>query len=383
MSQSFDIKFVDLERQYQTIKEEIDAAIADVISRTNFILGDHVHLFEKEFAAYCEAAEAVGVDNGTSALEMALRALGIGPGDDVLVPANSFMASASAVSFVGAKPVFVDVDPVTHLIDVTQLARRITPRTRAIIPVHLYGQAADMDPIMEFAREHNLLVVEDACQAHGARYKGRRVGGIGHAAAFSFYPGKNLGAYGDGGAVVTNDAAVAEALRVMRNCGQREKYTHVMLSYNRRLDTLQAAILRVKLRYLDQWNALRRQWAVLLNELLADSGAVLPVTRPENEHVFHLYVVQVEERSAVQEFLKQRNIATGIHYPLPIHLQPAYAELGYKQGDFPVTEAAAKRILSLPMFAELTESEVRYIAEMFKAAIAVGRAEPLMQSVGA
>lgn len=383
MSQSFDIKFVDLERQYQTIKEEIDAAIADVISRTNFILGDHVHLFEKEFAAYCEAAEAVGVDNGTSALEMALRALGIGPGDDVLVPANSFMASASAVSFVGAKPVFVDVDPVTHLIDVTQLARRITPRTRAIIPVHLYGQAADMDPIMEFAREHNLLVVEDACQAHGARYKGRRVGGIGHAAAFSFYPGKNLGAYGDGGAVVTNDAAVAEALRVMRNCGQREKYTHVMLSYNRRLDTLQAAILRVKLRYLDQWNALRRQWAGLLNELLADSGAALPVTRPENEHVFHLYVVQVEERSAVQEFLKQRNIATGIHYPLPIHLQPAYAELGYKQGDFPVTEAAAKRILSLPMFAELTESEVRYIAEMFKAAIAVGRAEPLMQSVGA
>ena len=356
-----EVKFVDLSRQYQAIKTEIDSAMAPVLEKTDFILGDAVRRLEEEFAAYCDAEYAIGVDNGTSALELALRALGVGPGDEVLVPANSFIASASGVSFTGATPVFVDVDPVTYNIDPAQLEQHITPRTKAILPVHLYGQPADMDPIMDVARRHNLLVVEDACQAHGARYKGRRVGSFGHAGAFSFYPGKNLGAYGDGGAIVTNDAKVAETLRIMRNCGQREKYHHVMLSYNRRLDTLQAAILRVKLRYLDQWNSLRRQWADLYTQLLADTGIQTPTVAPDRDHVFHLYVVQVDDRQNMQAYLSANGVATGIHYPIPIHLQEAYADLGYKPGAFPVVEAGAPRLLSLPMFPEMREEEVEHV----------------------
>ncbi len=367
MTASTEVRLVDLKRQYQAIQHEIDRAIAGVLSRTDFILGEEVRRFEEEFAGYCQAEYAVGLDSGTSALEIGLRALGIGPGDQVIVPANSFTASASAVSFTGAMPVFADVDPDTYNIDVHQIERHITPRTRAIMPVHLYGQPADMDPIMDIARRHRLFVIEDACQAHGARYKGRRVGSIGHVGAFSFYPGKNLGAYGDGGALVTNDARIADQARVMRNCGQQEKYRHVTLAWNRRLDTMQAAVLRVKLRYLDAWNDHRRHRAALYDQVLAGSGAITPAALPAREHVYHLYVIQAEGRDHLQSYLSAAGIATGIHYPIPIHLQPVYADLGYQPGDFPVAERAARRILSLPMFPELTEEEVRSIADRIRA----------------
>lgn len=356
------IKFVDLNRQYQALKPEIDHAIARVLDRTDFILGEEVRRFEEEFAAYCQANYAVGLDSGTSALELGLRALGIGAGDEVLVPVNSFIASALAVSFTGATPVFVDVDPVTYNADVQRLVRHITPRTKAIMPVHLYGQPAEMDAIMEVAEGYGLFVIEDACQAHGARYKGRRVGSLSHVAAFSFYPGKNLGAYGDGGALVTNDSQIADRARMLRNYGQREKYHHLSLGWNRRLDTLQAAVLRVKLRRLDEWNALRRRWAALYDQLLQGCDVIRPVASPPGEHVYHLYVIQVEERDRLQAYLAANGIATGIHYPIPIHLQPAYAALGHRVGDFPITERCAPRLLSLPMFPELRADEVERIA---------------------
>ncbi len=355
------VKFVDLNRQYQALKPEIDHAIARVLDRTDFVLGEEVRRFEEEFAAYCQTNYAVGLDSGTSALELGLRALGIKAGDEVLVPANSFIASALAVSFTGATPVFVDVDPVTYNIDVGQLVQRITPRTKAIMPVHLYGQPAGMDAIMEIAERYSLFVIEDACQAHGARYKRRRVGSIGHAAAFSFYPGKNLGAYGDGGALVTNDPQIADRVRMMRNYGQREKYHHLSMGWNRRLDTLQAAVLRVKLRYLDGWNALRRRWAARYDQLLQDCDVVRPVASPPGEHVYHLYVIQVEERDRLQAHLAANGIATGIHYPIPIHLQPVYTALGHRVGSFPVTERCAPRLLSLPMFPELRTDEIERI----------------------
>lgn len=360
------IKFVDLGRQYATIKSEVDSAIAGVLGRTDFVLGADVARFEEEFAQYCETSYAVGLASGAAALELALRALDIGPGDEVVVPANSFFASASAISLAGATPVFVDADPVTYGISTEQIEERITPRTRAIIPVHLYGQPADMDPIMELAGRHGLYVIEDACQAHGARYKGRRVGSIGHAAAFSFYPGKNLGAYGDGGALTTNDRALAEQVQVLRNCGQRERYRHIAMGGNHRLDTLQAAVLRVKLRYLDDWNSLRRRWASLYDQLLDDNAVIRPLTWPFREHVYHLYVIQVAQRDALQAFLSENGVATGIHYPIPIHLQPVYSHLGYQVGDFPVTEQAAPQLLSLPMFAELTAEEVEYVGDLVR-----------------
>ncbi len=368
-----EIRFVDLRRQYRALSAEVDQAIARVLERADFVLGEEVGRFEEEFAEFCQAKYAVGVDSGTSALELALRGLGIGPGDEVLVPANSFIASAAAVSFAGAAPVLVDCDPLTYNLDVQQAARRVTPRTKAIIPVHLYGQPADMDAVSALAARHGLYVVEDACQAHGARYKGRRVGSLGHVAAFSFYPGKNLGAYGDGGAVVTDDAEVAERLRMMRNCGQREKYHHVYPAWNHRLDTLQAAVLRVKLRHLDEWNALRRQWASLYDRLLAEAAVVTPAVAPSVEHVYHLYVVQTQERAGLAAYLAAEGIATGIHYPVPIHLQPTYASLGHQPGDFPVAERLAARVLSLPLFPELTEAEVRLIADHVRRFAATGR----------
>ena len=357
------VKFVDLGRQYEAIKADVDAAIAHVLSRTDFILGDDVFSFEEEFADYCGVRYAVGIDNGATALELGLRALGIGPGDEVLVPANSFIASATAVSFAGATPVFVDVSPTSYNMQPGLLVDHITPRTKAIMPVHLYGQPADMDEVMAVAQKYGLFVVEDACQAHGARYKGRRVGSFGNVAAFSFYPGKNLGAYGDAGALVTNDPHIAEQATILRNCGQREKYNHVVLAGNHRLDTLQAAVLRVKLRSLDRWNDLRRHRATLYAELLAGTGVITPEPAPDVEHVYHLYVVQAQDRDVLQAYLKARGIATGIHYPIPIHLQPAYAHLGYQRGDFPITEHCAAQALSLPMFPELTDSEVRFVAD--------------------
>ncbi len=377
------VPFVDLRAQYESLASEVQQAISAVLGRGDFILGKEVSLFEEEFAAYCETEYAVGVDSGTSALELALRVFDIGPGDEVITAANTFIATAFAVSYTGATPILVDVDPQTHTIDVSLLERAITDRTRAIIPVHLYGHPADMDPIMEIAEKYGLVVIEDACQAHGAKYKGKRVGSLGHAAAFSFYPAKNLGAYGDGGIVVTNDERVAESLQMLRNYGQREKYHHMLQGYNHRLDTLQAAVLRVKLKHLDAWNAARRQHARLYGELLAHSPVVPPAEAGYAESVYHLYVIRVEDRDGLRAYLHDKGIATGIHYPIPIHLQPSYRDLGYEKGNLPVTEEYAEQILSLPMHAELTPGSIEYVTEAVRAFVSEYRVEPLgSQSVG-
>lgn len=361
------VPFVDLKAQYDGIATEIDHAISDVIHSSAFVLGREVSLLESEFADYCEASYAVGVDSGTSALEMILRSYDIGPGDEVITAANTFIATALAISYTGATPILVDIDSLTYTIDVAEMEKAITERTKAVIPVHLYGQPADMDPLLEIARQHDLIVIEDACQAHGATYKGKRVGSLGHAAAFSFYPAKNFGAYGDGGMVVTGDEHIADTIRILRDVGQKEKYVHALKGYNHRLDNLQAAILRVKLNYLDEWNAARRRHAQLYNELLADSEVITPEVPDYAEAVWHLYVVRVGERDTIRGKLWDNDgIGTGIHYPIPIHLQPAYQELGGKPGDFPVTERYAERILSLPMFPELTPEMVVYVVERLK-----------------
>lgn len=360
------VPFVDLRAQYQSLAAGVQQAISAVLERGDFVLGREVSQFEEEFAAYCEAEYAVGVDSGTSALELALRAFDIGPGDEVITAANTFIATAFAVSYTGATPVFVDVDPQTYTIDVSLLESAITDRTRAIIPVHLYGHPADMDPIMEIAAKHGLVVIEDACQAHGARYKGKRVGSLGHAAAFSFYPAKNLGAYGDGGIVVTNDRRVAESLQMLRNYGQSEKYHHLVQGFNHRLDTLQAAVLRVKLKHLDAWNASRRQHAQLYRELLAHSPVVTPVETGYAESVYHLYVIRLQDRDGLRAYLQDRGVSTGIHYPIPIHCQLSHRDLGYQNGEFPVTEEYAEQILSLPMYAELTPASIEYVAEAIR-----------------
>ena len=357
------VPFVDLGAQYRTIAAEINEATSKVIQEADFILGREVRLFEEEFAAFCEVQYAVGVDSGTSALELALRAYDIGPGDEVITAANTFIASALAISHAGATPVLVDVDPFTHTIDVTGIERAITSRTKAILPVHLYGHPAHMDPIRQLAEQRGLIVIEDACQAHGTRYKGRRAGSLGHAAAFSFYPGKNLGAYGDGGMVVTNDCEIAKRLEMLRNYGQQEKYHHQFRGFNRRLDTLHAAVLRVKLKYLEKWNAARRWNANLYQKFLEGSGVMTPVEAGGAESVWHLYVIRTEQRDVLREHLVSRGINASIHYPIPIHLQPAYGDLGYQRGDFPVTEAHAQQILSLPMYAELTTELVEYVAK--------------------
>ena len=360
------IPFVDLSAQYQTIDAEINEAIARVIQGTDFILGREVNLFEEEFASFCEAKYAVGVDSGTSALELALRAYNIGTGDEVITAANSFIASALAISHTGAKPVLADVDQYTYTMDVAAMAAAITSRTKAVVPVHLYGHPAHMDAIREVADKHGLVVIEDACQAHGARYKGKRTGSLGHAAAFSFYPGKNLGAYGDGGMVVTNDREIADRLRMLRNYGQKEKYQHLFRGYNRRLDTLQAAILRIKLKYLEKWNVARRRNALLYHKSLEGCALTLPAEAGGAESVWHLYVIRTEQRDALKEHLVSRGVTVGIHYPIPIHLQPAYQDLGYKKGDFPITEAFAEQLLSLPMYAEIGENQIKSVAETIR-----------------
>jgi len=360
------VPFVDLGAQYRTIEGEIGEATSRVIQQSDFILGREVSLFEEEFAAFCEAKYAIGVDSGTSALELALRAYDIGPGDEVITAANSFIASALAISHAGARPILVDVDPSTYTVDVSAIEKAITPRTKAVIPVHLYGHPAHMNPIRELADKHGLVIIEDACQAHGTRYKGRRTGSLGHAAAFSFYPGKNLGAYGDGGIVVTNDRGIARRLEMLRNYGQKEKYQHLFRGYNRRLDTLQAAVLRVKLRYLEKWNAARRWNAVLYHKFLDGCGLLLPGEAPGAESVWHLYVIRAEQRDALKEHLISRGISASIHYPIPIHVQPAYLDLGYKKGDFPVTESCAHQVLSLPMYAEISQDQIEYVAKTIR-----------------
>ena len=366
MEKRSQIPFVDLAAQYTILADEINAAMANVLRSTSFILGQDVDLFEQEFAAFCEAEYAIGVDSGTSALELLLRAYDIGAGDEVITVANTFIATTLAISYTGAIPVLVDIDPKTYNIDVSQIEDTITPRTKAIMPVHLYGQPADMDSILAIAGRHDLLVIEDACQAHGARYRDRRAGSLGHAAAFSFYPGKNLGAYGDGGIVVTNDEHVADTVRMLRNYGQREKYQHLIRGFNRRLDTLQAAILRVKLRYLEEANAARRQHAKLYSELLADLPVAIPVEADFAESVYHLYVIRAENRADLASHLRDKGIASGTHYPVPIHLHPAYQDLGYGEGDIPISECYAEQMLSLPMYPELTEDMIEYTVDAIR-----------------
>jgi len=365
------VPFVDLGAQYQAIALEINSAIQGVLEKRDFILGSDVELFEKEFANFIGTSHAVGVGSGLAALELALRAWEIGPGDEVITAANTYIATTLAIMAVGARPVLVDMDPATFNINPAAIEAAITPKTRALIPVHLCGQPADMDPILEIAAGRNLLVLEDAAQAHGSMYRGRRAGSLGHAGAFSFYPGKNLGAYGDGGLIVTNDDTLAEKLRQLRNYGQRVKYVHTTIGTNSRLDTIQAAILRVKLRHLDRWNAQRGERAAQYNALLAGAGCEVPQIAANRTHIFHLYMVLAENRAEVQKILAERGISTGIHYPIPIHLQEASASLGYRQGDFPETERAAERILSLPMYAELTESQCAYVAENLREAIRI------------
>lgn len=354
------VKFMDLKRMHDPIKEEIMKEINEVIEKNSYILGDKVEEFEKNFAGFHNIGFGVGLDSGTSALELGLKALGIGQGDEVIVPVNTFIATASAVAFSGAKPVLVDNDE-HYNIDASKIEKAITDKTKAIIPVHLYGQPADMDEINEIARKYNLVVIEDACQAHGAGYKGKKIGNFSKLACFSFYPGKNLGGFGDGGIVLTNDKELAEKLKMMRNYGQSKKYYHDFFGYNRRLDALQAAVLNVKLKHLNEWNNSRREIADRYRELLKDLPLNLPTEKLDREHVYHLFVIRTEERDKLAEFLKQNGIDTGLHYPIPIHLQKSYSNLNYKQGDFPVAEKYAGEILSLPMFPGMTNEEVEYV----------------------
>lgn len=333
-----------------------------VLESASFILGPDVALFEENFATYVGARHCVGVESGTAALELALRVLGIGEGDEVIIPANTYIASALAVSAVGALPVLVEADQAC-LIDPQRLEAAVTPRTKAVMPVHLYGQAVPMDPILAFAKRHGLFVVEDAAQAHGARWSGQRVGSFGDVGCFSFYPGKNLGAYGDGGAIVCNDAALAGELRLLRDFGQRKKYEHLIKGGNSRLDSIQAAVLDVKLRHLDEWNEARLNHARAYDARLPEIGVAPPVRLHDEGHVYHLYVIEVDNRDRVQTTLHERGIATGIHYPIPIHLQPAYADLGFANGSFERTERAAPRLLSLPMFAELTGEQIDLVID--------------------
>jgi dTDP-4-amino-4,6-dideoxygalactose transaminase len=356
------VPFVDLHADYVELAEPIDAAIARVLERSDFVLGGAVEEFETAFAAYCEVDHAVGVDCGLSALELILRAYGIGPGDEVITAANSFIATAFAIDLCGARPVLVDIDPDSYNLDPSQVEAAITPATRAIMPVHLYGRPAEMDSITSIAREHDLWVFEDACQAHGARYRGRRTGGLGDAAAFSFYPSKNLGAFGDAGMVVTHDPAIAERIRMLRNLGTRSRYVHEIKGSNHRMDTLQAAILEAKLPHLDEANAARRAAASLYGALLTDLPLSLPAEAQDSEHSYHLYVIQVDDRDGLQRHLEGVGVATGIHYPTPIHLQPAFRDLGYSVGDFPVAEASACRILSLPMYPKIEARSIAYTA---------------------
>ncbi len=357
------IPVVDLKAQYRTIKSEVDEAVLRVLDSTQFILGDEVAAFESEFAAFCHADNAIAVNSGTSALHLALLAAGIGPGDEVITVPFTFVATVAAIEYAGARPVFVDIDPNTYTIDPALIAPAMTARTKAIMPVHLYGQVADMDPILELARARGLIVIEDAAQAHGAEYKGRRAGSMGDLAGFSFYPGKNLGAYGEGGAVVTNNAEHARKIRMLRNWGGERRYEHLIKGFNNRMDGIQGAILRVKLRHLEAWTEARRRHAAEYTRRLEGSGLLAPYARPDGRHVYHCYTVRVPRRDAVRAHLEAGGIHTGVHYPIPVHLQPAYEDLGYRRGQFPVSEAMAGEVLSLPMFPELREDQIAAVAD--------------------
>ncbi len=362
------IPLVDLHAQYETIKPEIDAAIQRTIDRTAFILGPEAKQFEENFARFCNVKHAIGLDSGTAALHLAMMALGIGAGDEVITSAHTFIATAEPISLLGARPVFVDIDPRTYNLDPNKLESAITPRTKAIIPVHLYGQPAEMDPILEIAREHNIPVIEDAAQAHGATYRERNVGTMGLMTCFSFYPGKNLGAYGDAGALVTNDDALDHKIRMLRDHGRTTKYEHEISGYGFRLDGIQGAILDVKLKHLSEWNAARRAHADYYTELLSnvDASIVTPYEPAHVQAVYHLYVIRTRQRDELLEYLKARDIEAGIHYPVPLHMQPVYKNLGHQRGEFPETEKAAQEILSLPIYPELAHAQMERVVETMR-----------------
>lgn len=365
------IPFLNLRAQHDPIRADINAAIAEVIDANAFAGGPFVEGFEKQFAPFCGTKHAIGVGNGTDALWLTLLALGVGPGDEVITVPNSFIATAEAISFTGAKPVFVDVDDNTYTMDPRLLEAAITPRTKAIIPVHLYGQPADMDPILEIARSRGLPVIEDACQAHGAEYKGRKAGSIGIAGCFSFYPGKNLGAFGEAGAVTTNDEQLAAKIRVLRDHGQARKYYHSAIGWNARMDGIQAAVLQVKLKHLLRGNAARREHAQLYSQLLAGIPSItLPVTADYALHVWHLYVIHVPQRDRVLQLMAEKGISCAIHYPVPIHMQDCYQFLGHGRGAFPVSEESACEALSLPMYPELRPDQIAHVTEALKSVAA-------------
>jgi len=361
------IPLVDLKAQYASIKPEMDAAIQRVLSHCGFIMGPEVKAFEEAFAVYCGTEQAVGVASGTAALHLSLLACSLGPGDEVITTPFTFFASGEAISQTGARPVFVDIDPLTYNIDPAQIEAAITPRTKAIMPVHLYGQPAEMDPILDVAHRHDLLVIEDAAQAHGAEYRGRRAGSVGDLACFSFYPSKNLGCYGDGGMIVGSDPELLARVRKLRDHGRISKYEHDELGWGYRLDALQAAILGVKLRHLDDWNEARRAHAARYDELFADAEVIRPTVLDHVKHIYHCYVIRTPRRDELVEHLKAEGIGVVIHYPLPLHLQPAYKDLGHHLGDFPVSEACAEEIVSLPMYPELTDEQQQRVADVVKA----------------
>jgi len=364
------VPFLDLKAQYRSIKSEVLPAINKILDNCSYVLGEDVAAFEKEFSAYQQAEAGIAVNTGTSALHLALLAAGIGPGDEVITVSFTFVATVAAIVYTGARPVFVDIDPYTLTMDTSLIEAAITPRTKAILPVHLHGQAAEMDQIMEIAGRHGLIVIEDACQAHGAEYKGHRVGSIGDMGCFSFYPGKNLGAYGEGGMVITSNRKYEEDIRMLRDWGAQSKYRHVLKGFNYRMEGIQGAVLRVKLRHLEKWTEARRAAATRYNQLLENTKIGIPVELPCNRHVYHIYAIRVPQREAFQKALNDEQIQSGIHYPIPVHLQPAYADLGYVEGDFPHTEAAADEVLSLPMFAELTSAQQERVAATVNAAYA-------------
>jgi dTDP-4-amino-4,6-dideoxygalactose transaminase len=358
------VPFLDLKVQFKAIEHEVLPMVKEAMENAAFIGGPQVSGFEKEFAAFCDSRHCVGVNSGTDALRFALMATGVKQGHEVITVPNTFIATTEAISQVGAKPVFVDINPKTYNMDVSQLESKINSRTKAVMPVHLYGQPADMNPILEIARKKNLVVIEDACQAHGALYKGKKAGSLGVAGCFSFYPGKNLGAYGEGGAVVTQDEDIANKIRMIRDHGQAKKYFHDMEGYNGRLDAIQAGVLRIKLRRLETWNQARRQNARYYDELLSKiPGVTIPGKANGVVPVYHLYVILVNDREAIQKYLNGKGVGTGLHYPVPLHLQKAYANQGYREGDFPVTESVASRLLSLPMFPELSKEQIEYVAD--------------------
>jgi dTDP-4-amino-4,6-dideoxygalactose transaminase len=367
------VPFLDLNAHHAALRSEFDRAIGEVIDSGAFAGGLFVEKFEGEFAAYTDSEYAVGLGSGTEALWLSLLGCGVGSGDEVITVPNTFMATAEAITYCGARPVFVDVDEKTHTMNPAELEKAVTAKTKAIIPVHLFGQPADMDPILEFARTHDLFVIEDAAQAHGAQYKGRKVGTLGDAGCFSFYPGKNLGAFGEAGAVVTNDFELQEKLRILRDHGQIRKYRHTMVGWNCRMDGIQAAVLRVKLQHLDDGNSARRAHARQYDQAFEGiEEVVTPVEASYARHVYHIYAIRVQERDEVMWLLKEKGIQCGIHYPIPVHLQKAYRSLGYEAGALPISEQTAQEFISLPMFPELTEAQIAMVALSVREAVAAG-----------